>query len=198
MDQWLESLPRPVLVGGILVIGLLLIFAFNPPHSVCSSQMEVFKKNLTPWVFNDRKFVETSKLAKSINTCKAGNSPGSCVEMFDYVRRVIGELDSMPLECHSEVGALSEVKRAVSSVLTLLVEIGWGTKPPADEFERQAWFDTAHLATVCDLIRFQKSLYGEDDWLTYVDTRIQSLPGASDVPREQVWAKTILSLPCRR
>ncbi|MBX9766003.1 MAG: hypothetical protein K2X47_01920 [Bdellovibrionales bacterium] len=198
LDQWLESLPKPILVGGILIIGLILIYAFNPPHSVCHSQMEIFKKNLTPWVFNDRKLVETSKLTKSINTCKAGNTPGSCLEMFDYVRRTLTELESMPLDCHPEVGTLPEVKRAVTTVLSLLIEIAWGTKPPADEFERQAWFDTAHLSTICDLTRFQKSLYGEEEWLAYVDTRIQSLPEAATLPRDQAWAKMILSVPCRR
>jgi hypothetical protein len=198
LDQWLESLPKPILVGSILILGLILIYAFNPPHSVCHSQMEIFRKNLTPWVFNDRKLVETTKLTKSIDVCKAGNSPGSCLEMFDYVRRVITELESMPLECLPEVGELSEMKKAVTSVLSLLVEIAWGTKPPADEFERQSWFDTAHLATICDLTRFQKELYGEDEWLNYVDTRMQILSGAKELTREQTWAKMILAAPCRR
>lgn len=198
LDQWLASLPRPVLVGGILVIGLFLIYTLNPPHSVCQSQTEVFKKNLTPWVFNDRKLVETSKLTKSIDVCKAGNSAGSCLEMFDYVRRVLNELESMPLECHPEIGALLEVKKSVTTVLTLVTEIAWGSKPPADDFDRRAWLDTAHIATLCDLVHFQKSLYGEDEWIGYVETRLQTLPGAKDIPREEAWAKMILSVPCRR
>ena len=55
MDRWLASLSRGALATLVIGGGILFIILSDPPVGVCDTQKNVFKENMTPFLFLDKK-----------------------------------------------------------------------------------------------------------------------------------------------
>ncbi len=60
------------------------------------------------------------------------------------------------------------------------------------------WLDTADIALFCQLKSRIMAFYGEDSWVALRERMMRDLPGAKDLPRNQVWDLSLFSENCAR
>ncbi len=193
----MKSLPQNLFVFLILVGILVLIFTVQKPHSVCDSQQEVFKLNQTPFLYLDpKKNTKKTDLEKFVDFCKSTNSPGGCLDFFEGMRKLHTDLENAPSGCTEGLANLPEVQSAIFTALELMVHLAWGTKPPMTSFERNGWLDSSQVAVFCDFKKLINANMGSDKWKAFVEQQMSSLPGASLLPRNDMWSRTLLSDPC--
>lgn len=198
MDEIIKALPQWLLVFIILCVGVLIFYLAMPPHTACDSQLDVFKKSQTPFLFLDEKksYVSTVGFTKSVETCKKGNGHGSCRELFDGLSRIMLDLKVVPDKCLQQIAEVDQIKGAVWVSLDLFTRIAWGETAPASSFERTNWFDSSHLRTYCALKRLSTDLYGEESWSPFVQSTLQKLPQYNQLTPQEAWPRTLLSLNC--
>jgi hypothetical protein len=197
--QRLLSLPKALLVLVLLGGGIALIIMFNPPYTVCDSQLELFKKNQTGFIYIDEKdkASQTPMIDKLSDRCKETNSPGGCYELFLKMKEFLGDLDRVPSECAGQVTGRNEIKNALWNQIKLMMNLAWGTKPPTNLYDKIAWLDPADLALFCRLKATIESLYGKEAMDNFRETMFHDLPGATNIPRGQAWELMLLSTDCR-
>ena len=197
MNSWM-SIPRFLLVSLLLVGGTLLVIFFNPPYSICDSQIEVFKTAQTGFLYLNpkEKLSKTAQVELLTDRCKQTNSPGGCYELFLKFKGLLGDLERVPKECSPQVSDVSEVKKALGKQMKLMVELAWGMKPPLSFNEKLGWLDAADLALFCRLKRIFEEFYGKEGLSSFVESMFQGLPGAISMPRERAWEMMLLSTNC--
>lgn len=208
LGRWLSVIPKGWLAVIAIGGGIALIILADPPHSLCESQIDVFQQEQMRFLFLDpqRKAITTTKYQMLIDQCKATNDPGGCYELFHEMRVLLRDLDSVPNQCLSAVAAIPQVKTALLDVTKLLVQLGWGEKPPSTYFEKFGhWLDRADISLFCWLHRVISGAYGESSWRDLRDKTIAQLPGAdtfsngtsdSAKAREDLLDMTIFSENC--
>lgn len=200
MDKYLSMIPKNTLAFIAIVGGILFIVFSEPPHTICDSQIEVFKEEQKKFLYKDPKLkkVKTTRYETLIEHCKATNSPGGCYELFQDLRIFLHDLGTVPSECADAVSSLSEVKRALWDPMELLVQLGWGEKPPTAYHAKFGWLDTADLSLYCKMKGRIMSVYGEPAWNNFRERMMRDLPGAKDLPRNTVWDMSLFSENCAR
>lgn len=199
MIEWLLSLPKTMFVGLVLAIGVLGIVIFNPPHTVCDSQLEQFKEAQKNFLYLDpkQKFNKTTEFFRLQEKCKITNSPGGCYELFSKLRKLQEDLDNVADECNDKVSNEKAVREAFWQSLDLMIRIAWGAKAPRSPQEKQNWFDTADLNLFCRLKAQAVSLYGEEQMNKFFEKYFTELPGAQQIARESAWELSLMSTNCR-
>jgi len=198
MNDFINSLPRWALVGGALALGLVFILITNPPHTACDSQLEIFQKSETPFLYPDssKKFADQTLFQKSIQTCKDQNLPGPCFQFFEGLRLLIKDIKTVSLECRPKIVQSDLVSSALWLSLTAIFEIAWGPTPPKSYYEKTGWLDNVHINTFCDLQKVVRENFSEDDWVQFREKVLQSLPQASSLGRGEVWNRSLFTLKC--
>lgn len=198
MGGFLGSLPKTILAVLALLVGFVFIILNDPPKSVCSVQIENFREAQKRFLYSETiNNVRRPALAEEqLRICRAANSPGGCNELFFQLRILSKDLGSVPSQCSSTIGGEAEVANFLWKSYRLIVELAWGSKPPIGYESRFAWLDSSDLALFCDLKRNITDIYGEERHKTFQEEMFQSLPGASELTREQIWQRTILSTRC--
>ncbi len=198
--NWITSLPKGVLIFLLLGGGIFLIVAFNPPYTVCDSQLEIFKKNQTRFIYIDpkEKLVKTARIETFNDSCKMANSPGGCYELFMKMKRLLRDLENAPRDCADTLSSLPEVKKALWRHMRLMVDLAWGEKPPTSYYEKLAWFDAADLSLYCNLKKDLETFYGTEEFSAFREKLFGELPGAKSLSRDQVWNMMLLSTDCRK
>lgn len=199
MNDWLQMLPRGVVVTLALGTALAVIFLIKPPHTPCESQVEVLKKSQTDFLFLDpsKAYKKTTGFEKSLELCKFGNSSGACLDFFAGVKRLHQELVSTASACEQNLIEVPEVKKALWTALELFVRLAWGSVAPKAASEREGWLDSSLLSTYCDLKKFSIENFGQDSWNAFIEEQMRNLPQAEIYSRNEVWQRTILSYPCK-
>lgn len=127
------------------------------------------------------------------------NNPGGCYELFSLMKSFLQDLSTVTQECGSAVGGVKEFNRALWETADLMVRLAWGDAPPSAYHAKFAWLDTADIALYCKLKNRIQIIYGEQAWNSFREKLMtKELPGAKDVPRNQVWDMSIFSENCAR
>lgn len=217
MEKFFQSLPKPVLA--ILVIAGVIVFLLltDPPHTVCDTQAETFKENLSGQLFT--KVVKKAKMPPMIGrakeACQLGNSAGSCYEYFSILKKITSEISLTPSSCTKQLFEMPEVKNALTDGMELMVRMAWGSAPPEDNFNRLGWMTEADLAVYCKLRNVYLRANGEEAWVAFRRRIYPKLPGelmvglsdptltplpmkkATEVfSEEEIWAKSLFSSRC--
>ncbi len=197
MADFLNNLPRPLLVFLALAVGILLIILMSPPHSICDIQEETLKETLKGTVFLDesRPKITITGLKYRHDLCWRLNNSGGCYEYFITLRSLIKDLKIISPDCWRRVGRLSEIEEALWAGINLFVRVAWGIQPPRT-FAERAWLSAADLAIFCDLQDMVVRLYGKEALASFREKLMGSLPGVERLRREEIWARSILSLRC--
>lgn len=213
----LEQIPRPLLVVGVLLIGIGLFFVIQEPQSVCNAQVEVFKESQAGAIF-PRKLKNAERqpvFARTLENCKRYNSSGACFELFSLMRKLVRDLNAAPQECLAPFGEIAEVKTALYQGQQLIAQIAWGDRPPDVGVSKFSWLEAPDLSLYCQLKRTFLKTYGEEAWEKFrMDTQ-KTLPGEAPVLEEgnclncetmkkasevlspeEIWSKSIFSLRC--
>lgn len=196
----IAQLSKTALALLLIAGGVVAIVIFNPPHTVCDAQKEAFKESQKSFLYLDekRKAIKKTKFEEMYTMCKTTNTPGGCYELFRDLKHALTDLKNVPRECGSAVGSMSEVQKVIWQSAELLVRIAWGSKPPQTFYEKFAWLDTADMALFCQLKDTAEILYGSSSWSNFRERMFKELPGAKELPRNQVWDHMILSVNCAK
>lgn len=200
MDQLFNTLPKGLLAFLIIGAGILFIVLSDPPHTVCDSQIVVFKDAQKHFLFldPDDKLAKVTHYQKLRDRCKMTNSPGGCFELFNEMKTMLRDFSGVPDECAPKVGNLTEVDKSLWEMAGLMVQLAWGEKPPTTYNQKFGWLDTADISLFCQLKYYLVEMYGQDAWAQFRERMMSTLPGAKNMARNQVWDLTILSENCSR
>lgn len=166
MDNFLNSLPRSILVAGALAIGLFLILVMNPPHTKCDSQYEIFQKSQTPFLYKDpaKKFMEEPQLQTSIKTCQSKDLPGACFQFFEGLRYLVKDIKTISYDCRSDILSKPEISKSIWQSLQVIFELAWGQTPPQSYLDKMGWLDNVHVSAFCELQNLAKESFPQSDW----------------------------------
>lgn len=215
----MNQIPRPLLVGGVLLIGVLLFFVIEEPHSVCKSQEVLFQEsqagNLYPKKQNES--VRPPLYSRLITNCRQGNGPGSCFEFFGLLRKLLRDLNTIPQECSAHFGELGPVKRALVEGSQLMALLAWGDRPPERGASRFSWLEAADISLFCQLKDNVSRIYGDAMWESIRQGTHKKMPGeapilvggqcgncetmkkASEVlSGDEIWVRSLFSVRCEQ
>ncbi len=195
MDRFISSLPKSAIALVVIIVGFIAIVLNDPPKSDCDSQFELFTKGQGEFIYG--KAGMARPIAKQLfSTCKSGNSPGGCFELFLRLRKLNDDLASVPRQC-AEVMAKDDVLKAwMQGALKLMITIPWGDRGPGTVSRRAGWYDSSDLSLFCDLKKNSNLLYGVDVMDQWREDVIGLLPEADKLDREQLFQKTLFATPC--
>jgi hypothetical protein len=212
MGQFLEMIPKNILAFAAIVGGILfIVFVIQPPHTLCDSQVEVINKAQENFLAENArsKRLLSGKTDKALSTryerlrdqCDATNDPGGCYELFQEMRTFLRDLNSLTAECSTALANSGPYGKALRETLERMVRIAWGSAPPASYTVKFGWLDASDINLFCRLKDRYVTFYGEDGangWERFRENLMQSLPGAKDLPRNQIWDLSIFSTVCAR
>lgn len=198
MDRWLAIIPKGLLLVLVVGGGILFIVLSDPPHTVCESQLEIFRQNQKRFLFLDPKKekIVTTRYQRLVEHCKVTNDPGGCFELFSEMRTLIRDIQAVPSDCLSRAGDIAEVKKAVWEVEELLPKLAWGEKPPTTYHDKFGWLDTADVSLFCSLKRQISSIYGDEQWGPFQQKMLAQLPGIDNMAPSEVLDMTLFSERC--
>ncbi|MCB0348785.1 MAG: hypothetical protein KDD37_08110, partial [Bdellovibrionales bacterium] len=198
LDRIVASLPRWVLVGGILVLGILFLLVFDPPHSVCDSQLSLLKSIQTPFLYLDskKKYIKTTGFEASYTKCRNGNSLGACQNLFNGVLKLINDVEASNPECIADLGQVKVIKKAFRDTQDLMVELAWGNKPPESTYDKFGWLDNNHMFLFCRLTGMRIKSEGKNTWEKWREKTMLSLPNPGKLTRADIWRRSLFSASC--
>ncbi len=208
---------RSLLVFAVLAGGVLFFFLAQRPHSVCDSQIELFleaqKGGIYPQQIKNQK--RPALYGRYLESCRAGNSPGACYELFGLLRRVVRDLDAAPIQCLPEMAKVESLGSTLSESIELMALLAWGSQPPEAGLQKLGWLETSDLALFCSLKRKSIQIFGEAAFDTLRLSSQAKLPGEAVVIRdglcvncetrkradetlspEEIWVRSLFSVRC--
>lgn len=227
MDKFLAQFSKNTLAVVAIGGGILFIIISQPPVSVCDTQLEFIKTSQRLFLYKDtakkglrpknicyRKVdplislkrkdkMEEEPFSCSLfeslrDKCRKTNDPGGCYELFSGIKLLLTDLDTLTRECSAAAGSVPELRLALKDTLDLMVRLAWGTKPPSAYHAKFSWLDSADVSLYCKLKARYQNTYGDVVWNKYRDDMMKELPGANELPRNQVWDMSIFSENCAR
>lgn len=199
MDQILASVPKAIIAIVCLVVALLVIRQIEPPRTVCDAQMEVFRDSQKRFLYakpsaNDYRRMRDVK--QMFEECSGHNSPGGCFEYFQYLKKVLADLDDIPSQCAETASSEAVINEWVWKSLTLMVQMAWGDRAPASYVQRNGWFDTSELTLFCSTRKQAIRIFGQSRYSEWQEGMLKNMPNSEILTRDQVWQRSILSTPC--
>jgi hypothetical protein len=217
MEQFLNSLPKPVLAIGAIIVSIIVFMIIQPPHTVCDTQAETLKENLKGTLFSTE--VKKNRLPPTLQrakeACQLGNSAGSCYEYFTGLKKIGDEVAKGSSECTGQLYKIPEVAVALNDGLELMVRMAWGHEPPEKGFARFGWMQEAELSTFCRLSGIYVRANGEQAWGEFRKKVYGKLPGESPTagssdsvvapepkkanlvfPEQELWERSLFSVRC--
>lgn len=215
----LYGIPKGLIVGAVLVVGILGVILFNPPHRQCESQIEVIRQLQKGKVFSGmgKTMARSPRVLKDIETCKLGNSPGACFELFSTLRGLARDLQGLPLECAEDLRSVGEIRGSLFEGMSLMTQIAWGEVPPekAVSSVRQGWLEASDLALFCTLKDLYTRFFGKEEMDQVRASIMSKLPGEAAIftngacvncefrktaPQamaiEEVWSRSLFAVRC--
>lgn len=219
MEQFLNSIPKPLLIAVAIIVGVVVIVGINPQYTKCHAQTEIFEKNLRQDLYGrqGQQMGFSPKLSGQISSCKQGNGPGGCFELFATLRKVLRELNKFPESCHEELAGKAEIRGAIETPMGLMVQVAWGEQPPEGPEQRYRWFEAADVALFCNLRETYIRLWGEEMFMAFRAGVQSTLPGEAPtfekglctncefrkkasqlLTPDEIWKRSLFSSPCSR
>lgn len=215
----MNQIPRPLLVFGVLALGIAMFFFIQEPHSVCMSQLPVFQESQAGQIFPrpGKNSERPAIYPRLVENCKIGNSPGACYELFNLLRKLVRDLNGAPEECLLPFGEVVEVKKALTEGTLLIVQLAWGDKPPEQGIAKFGWLEASDLSLFCQLKDTMIKVYGEPEWEGFRQATHGKLPGEAQIIQEgicanceiikkanqvfsgeEIWLRSLFSLRCEQ
>ncbi|WP_413585088.1 hypothetical protein [Bdellovibrio sp. HCB274] len=218
MEKFLNSLPKPVLVVGAILIAVIVFMVMEPPHTICDTQEEGLRESLKGQLFSTqfKKNTIPPSIMREKEACQLGNSAGSCYEYFSTLKNVAGAVTKGSSQCAAQLYEVKEVGSALNDGIELMVRLAWGVKPPEPgTFERFGWLTESEIATFCRLKSTFVRANGEEAWTALRQKISAKLPG-EEVPltaegtvstveprkasavltEEDIWNRSLFSVRC--
>lgn len=198
MGQFFASLPSRVIAIGAIILGLVALLIYDPPKTICDSQLSVFVQSQGGFLFSSNKngISRQAIISKELQNCRNSAGPGGCFVLFEKLRKLVVDLENIPSQCAADAGELRAINAAIWESLRLFVQLAWGEQPPAAYTQRYGWLDSGDVALFCGLKKQAIAIYGREAWLAFRNNIRTDLPKASTLPAEQVWQRSLISASC--
>lgn len=214
----MQNIPKPIIVFVVFFVAIAAIILSNPPYTRCNTQMEILRKNLSGDIFSaqGKQMMFSPRLNREIQTCKTGNGPGGCYELFQTLRRMNRELGNFPPECSQDLTEVGEVQRAMQEGMSLMAKIAWGESPPTSVESRFRWFEPADLALFCNLRDNYVRIFSKEQYDQFRLSIVSRLPGEPPtfsegkcvncefrkmapqvMSQDDIWQHSLFSAPCQ-
>lgn len=215
----MDQIPKSLVVIGAFILAIVGIMLAHPQYSACQTQIEIFRKNMRGELFPNpmKRLALPGKIKSGISACQAGNSPGSCLELFEALKKLNRQMRNFPESCQADLGQIPEVKGALEASMALMAQIAWGEQPPESPEGRMRWFEAGDLANFCEARNAYIRLYGKETYEAYQKAVTAQLPGepaqfvdgkcvncdfrkkAKDMfPTEEIWKRSLFSIACSK
>jgi hypothetical protein len=215
--DFLESLPRPLL---LFILGFAAISYFvliDPPYTKCNSQLEIFNKNMTGELFakQGKVMMMSPRSQKYAEACRVGNSAGACFQLLGLGRLLLREINSFDATCSENLAAVEEIKSALGMIIGMMTKIAWGESPPTGPESRYRWFEAPDVNLYCNLRETYLRLYGEEELQGLRNSVFAGLPGQAPefadgkcvncefrkaapavMSSEEIWKRSMFSAAC--
>ncbi len=199
MEQWLLRTPKALLalIIGAILTGFLLLA--EPPPTICSTQLEVFKEAQQSFLYQrgSSKTPLPPEFEVEFSKCAEVAGMGGCFALFDSLKKLIREIQPLRSECQQDAARSPEVRKALERSYTLMAHLAWGGGVPARPEDRTGWLQKADLHLFCQIDKYLRLGKGDQGIASLQREIMDTLPHAVEVSSEEVWAKTILSLNCQ-
>jgi hypothetical protein len=179
--DFLNKVPKPLLVFGVFIIGIVAIFYMNQPHSICDSQAENIKElqqgNLYAKKING---VMTRPIySRSVKECREGmGSPGACFELMQILKKLSVDLVNVDSSCGPTIDEnLKPIRTAMAEGILTMVQIAWGESVPLPNEKKFSWLGPPEFALFCGLKDHWIRFYGEEGWESLMNSVFNLLPG---------------------
>lgn len=217
MENFINSLPKPVLAVLAIAVGIVVFFLIQPPHTICDTQLETFQEQQKGNIFplKEKKAVIPPSIQRSKEACQLGNSAGSCYEYFQSLRQVAEAINKSSAECAAQLFNVAEARAAITDGVELMVRLAWGLKPPEPTLERFGWMQESELSTFCRLRSVFLRANGEEAWIELrrkISTKLpgeevplalepgqnttQARPASALMTEENIWNRSLFSVRC--
>lgn len=162
IDELIQKIPRPVLVLGVLGLGLLFIVSQNPLQDGCTVEVENFNRNVKGVLVgfkNKKGKTQLPTIDAYKDLCKEGNSPGACENYYENLRKVTDSLRLTDEKCTLKLREENpQIIKVLSQGIQIMALNAWGERPPAGINERLGWLAQNDVYTFCrlraQLVRF--------------------------------------------
>ena len=192
------TLPKTLLAILIIGLGILFILLGDPPHQFCDSQVEHFKRLQKGLLYKNPKdfHKEKSILKRKKNLCQMENAPGACYEYFAYLKRLLKDFRVLSQKCQPMIYATREVKKALSSALTLIVALAWREELLTGVVSKYNWLTRPDMYLFCEIKSKYIMQYGRKDYDRLENQILKLLPFKKGHSLQVVRRYSILSESC--
>lgn len=217
MEQFLQTLPRPVLVLGVILIGIVVIMVISPPHSICDTIKSEVTASLVGITrpLKIKKQTHPARITAALESCYIGRSAGACYDYFQILKGLAKHVQSATAECRPEILGISDIKNRMTEGIENLVLLAWGDYPPESPNERFGILQDADISLFCYMKGAFISGSSENKWHDLRKKMSKRLPGEKvklpDDPKEglakprpaseilselDIWNKSLFSVRC--
>jgi hypothetical protein len=217
MEKFFATLPKPILILGVLLSGVIVLFVLNPPHSVCDTVVDTFRESLKGVIYPRKEDKRTfpPKILQAQEVCEQGVTTGACFDYFAILKLVAKQISKAPKECAPNLYEISEVKKVIDIGIEKMILMAWGEQPPEPGPTRFGWFQEAEIALFCLLRGTLERSLGEEGVTAFRRKIFAKLPGSlpivgkdptqlaiagdlavSKFTEEEIWARSLFSVRC--
>ncbi len=198
MENFINSLPKPLLAILVLSIGLAVIIYINPPHSICDAEVVVYEESLkgfiTPGqaVDGKKKRKVPPRITQEKDQCREGNSSGACFDYFRDLKEMATRLSDRSSECLAPSFEVLDTQKIISDSVEIMVRIAWGDKTPEPAL-RYAWLQEYEFNLFCRMQNLYQRALGDEAWEELQHKVLLKLPAEkiiSTTPGQSTTIKT--------
>ena len=213
----LKNINKAYLPFIILALVAVVLFFYDPPHSICTDQLKSYRQSLVGKLYARRvaKNIIPAKIADSVLRCQTGKTSGSCIDFFDIMNEALTKLNQLDGECHPSLVDEKSLFENSKKFFLVLNAIAWGDRVPTDN--KDNWLSQSNIFVYCKNKNFLKSIMEPSDFDGLVMQSVKSFPFAKlpiDVAEDseeamnnkaidrisydEIISKSILSVRCDR
>jgi len=217
VEQFLQTLPRPVLVLGVIIIGIFTFMIISPPHTICDTIKEQVVASLVGVTkpLKVKKQTHPPRINQALDKCYIGRSSGACYDYFLILKGLAKHVISSASECRANIYGITDIKTRMVEGIENLVVLAWGDQPPEDMNSKFGQLQDSDVALFCYL----KSAFilgtNENEWHLLRKKISKKIPGekailpddpkaglvaprpATEVLSElDIWNKSLFSVRC--
>lgn len=167
MDRFLAKIfryiPESVFVLIILIGGLYYFMFETPLYSVCNAQINDFVKVQRGKFFPGGSY-SYNRLSDSRKKCVSSIRGFGCNEYFLIMASAMQDLARLEDKCLVELSQNPYFSGVISQYMRTMVQLAWGERPPATQFDKTSWIDQRALKTFCQVRQYYRRLYTEQQW----------------------------------
>lgn len=195
MAHFFSTLPKTLIAFVVIAIGFALMVFNDPPKSMCDSQLGLFQQGQAEFIYG-RNTLPRPLAPELFVKCKSANTPGGCFELFQRLKKLSDDLESVSHQCSEAVAVDPALRGRLEASLKLFAKISWGDRGPASGTKKNAWLDSNDLALFCGLKKNSTRLYGVEVTDQWRKDALVALPETEKLDADQLFENSIYSTSC--